>query len=190
MCFYKEIEKSVDILKKGKILLYPTDTIWGLGCDAFNIQAIKKLYQIKNRSLSKPMIILVENMDRLCNLVGKISNFVGKIIINNKKRKPITIIYDNVSNVIFNLLNGVNTLAVRLTYDPFCVCLIKNLNKPIISTSANLSGFPSPKSFSDISSFILKKIDYAVEFRREEISNYSNSRIIKIVSDKIKILRV
>ncbi|WP_185872365.1 L-threonylcarbamoyladenylate synthase [Blattabacterium cuenoti] len=192
MSFYKEIEKSVYTLKNGNVLLYPTDTIWGLGCDAFNMQAIKKIYKIKNRTFSKSMIVLVESMDRLHQLVGLITNFTRKIIIDNitKKNKPITIVYDNVNKIAYNLLSINNTLAVRLTYDPFCICLIKNLDRPIISTSANLSGFYSPKSFYEINPFILNKIDYSVNFRRKKISNYNSSSIIKIVSGKVKILRM
>ncbi|WP_185852294.1 L-threonylcarbamoyladenylate synthase [Blattabacterium cuenoti] len=192
MSFYVEIEKSVDILKKGKNLLYPTDTVWGLGCDAFNIQAIKKICEIKNRDISKSMILLVESMDRLHQLVGKISLFTKKIILNNlvKKDKPITIVYENTKKIASNFFRQDNTLAVRLTYDPFCTCLIKNLDRPIISTSANLSGFVTPKSFSEISPYILNKTDYVVNFRREEKANYSSSSIIKVVYNKIKILRM
>lgn len=194
MSFDVEIEKSVNILKKGKSLLYPTDTVWGLGCDAFNIQAIKKIYKIKNRNTSKSMIFLVESMDRLHQLVGEISHFTRRIIVDNiiKKGKPITVIYENTKKIAYNFFSqdNNNTLAVRLTYDPFCICLIRNLDRPIISTSANLSGFVTPKSFSEISPLILSQTDYVVNFRREEKANYTNSSIIKIVSNQIKILRM
>ncbi|WP_341658533.1 L-threonylcarbamoyladenylate synthase [Blattabacterium cuenoti] len=194
MSFYvveEEIERSVDILKKGKNLLYPTDTVWGLGCDAFNLQAIKKICEIKNRNLSKSMIVLVESMDRLHQLVGKIPHFTKKIILDNfiKNEKPITIVYENTKKIASNFFRQDNTLAVRLTHDPFCICLIQNLDRPIISTSANLSGFVTPKSFSEINPFILNKTDYVVNFRREEKVNYRSSSIIKIVSNQIKILR-
>lgn len=192
MFFYEEIEKSVKILKKGKSLLYPTDTVWGLGCDAFNIKAIEKIYKIKNRSFSKSMILLVESMDRLCELVEEIPFFVKKLLQENHRKKPITIVYDNPKKIVSKLNPKAkdNTLAIRLTMDPFCSRLIRNLDRPIISTSANLSGFPTPKSFCEISSSILNKIDYAVNFRRKEISSYSSSSILKIVSNKVKILRM
>ncbi|WP_341662827.1 L-threonylcarbamoyladenylate synthase [Blattabacterium cuenoti] len=195
MSFYvvEEIERSVDILKKGKNLLYPTDTVWGLGCDAFNLQAIKRICEIKNRNIYKSMIVLVESMDRLHQLVGEIPHFTKKIILDNflKKEKPITIVYENTKKIASNFFRKDNTLAVRLTHDPFCICLIKNLDRPIISTSANLSGFVTPKSFSEINPFILNKTDYVVNFRREEKGNdrYRSSSIIKIVSDQVKILR-
>ncbi|BBA17112.1 L-threonylcarbamoyladenylate synthase [Blattabacterium cuenoti] len=191
MSFYVEIEKSVDILKKGKNLLYPTDTVWGLGCDAFNIKAIKRICEIKNRSISKSMILLVENMDRLHQLVGNIPSFTKKIILENfvKKEKPITIIYENTNKIASNFFRKDRTLAIRLTHDPFCICLIRKLDKPITSTSANLSGFVTPRSFSEISPFILKKTDYVVNFRREEKANYNSSSIIKIISNQVKILR-
>lgn len=192
MSFYEEIQISVEILKNGKILLYPTDTIWGLGCDAFNINAIKKIYKIKNRKISKPMIFLVESIDRLLNLVDKISDFNIKIISDNIKyrKKPITIIYDHVIEKITSNFFGKNSLAIRLTNDPFCTHLIKKLDRPIISTSANISGFSPPKYFHEISTYILKNIDYAVNIRRNEKSNYTSSSIIKIISKEIKILRL
>ncbi|WP_185862839.1 L-threonylcarbamoyladenylate synthase [Blattabacterium cuenoti] len=190
MSFYEEIEKSVKILKKGKSLLYPTDTVWGLGCDAFNIKAIEKIYKIKNRSFSKTMILLVESMDRLCELVEEIPFFVKKILQENHRKKPITIVYENPRKIVSKLNTKDNTLAIRLTMDPFCSRLIQNLDRPIISTSANLSGFPTPKSFDEISPSILNNIDYAVNLRRKEISSYSSSSILKIVSNKVKILRM
>ncbi|WP_185871793.1 L-threonylcarbamoyladenylate synthase [Blattabacterium cuenoti] len=192
MSFQIEIEKSVDILKKGKNILYPTDTIWGLGCDAFNIQAIQKICEIKNRNICKSMIVLVESIDRLHQLVGKISDFTRRIIINNlvKKDKPITIVYKNTKKIASNFFRQDNTLAIRLTYDPFCIGLIRKLDRPIISTSANFSGFMTPKSFSEINPAILSRTDYIVNFRRKEKPNYSASSIIKIVSNKVKILRI
>ncbi|AWU45498.1 L-threonylcarbamoyladenylate synthase [Blattabacterium punctulatus] len=194
MYFYKEIEKSVKILKRGKCLLYPTDTVWGLGCDAFNLNSIEKIYKIKNRNISKSMIILVENIDRLYELIEYIPNLVKKIIQDNsiKKEKPITIVYKKPRKIVSNLLinSQDNTLAIRLTNDPFCSHLIKTLDRPIISTSANLSGFPTPKSFSEISYSILNKIDYSVNFRRREKARYNSSSILQIISNKIKILRM
>ncbi|WP_185858104.1 L-threonylcarbamoyladenylate synthase [Blattabacterium cuenoti] len=192
MSFYIELEKSVNILKRGKSLLYPTDTVWGLGCDAYNMQAIKKICEIKNRNIHQSMIVLVENMDRLHQLVGKISTFTKKKIVDNflKEEKPITIVYENAKKIASNFFRKDNTLAVRLTYDPFCVYLIRNLNRPIVSTSANLSGCITPKSFSEISPCILRKTDYIVNFRREEKAKYSNSSIIKIEYNQVKILRM
>ncbi|WP_185858670.1 L-threonylcarbamoyladenylate synthase [Blattabacterium cuenoti] len=192
MSFDEEIEKSVDILKKGKNLLYPTDTVWGIGCEAFNIHAINKIYRIKNRNCSKSMIILVESIDRLHQLVEYVSDFTIKILIDNfeKNKKPITIVYDHIRQIASSILNKENTLAIRLTNDSFCSCLIQNLDKPIISTSANLSGFSSPQYFSEISPSILSQVDYAVNLRRKEKAHYRNSSIIKIVSNKVKILRM
>ncbi|WP_185855647.1 L-threonylcarbamoyladenylate synthase [Blattabacterium cuenoti] len=193
MFLKKEIDNSVSFLKKGKSLLYPTDTVWGLGCDAFNEDAVKKIYEIKNRNYSKSMILLVESMNRLSELVGKIPDFTKKIIYENfvRNKKPITIVYEVQKNIKYDFLveKPKRTLAVRLTHDFFCTCLIKNLNRPIISTSANLSGFDSPESFYDINPYILGKIDYSVNIRRKERAFYKNSMILKILSDKIKIIR-
>ncbi|WP_185870647.1 L-threonylcarbamoyladenylate synthase [Blattabacterium cuenoti] len=194
--FYREIKKSVTFLKRGKCLLYPTDTVWGLGCDAFNLHAVEKIYKIKNRNLSKNMILLVESMERLSELVKEIPDLVIKLINENysHRKKPITIVYENIRKTVTNLFskkNKSNTLAIRLTKDPFCAHLIRKLDRPIVSTSANLSGFPPPQSFSEINPSILNQIDYAVNFRRKEKSRYNGSSIIKIVSNnKIKILRM
>ncbi|WP_185851720.1 L-threonylcarbamoyladenylate synthase [Blattabacterium cuenoti] len=197
MFFFEEIERSTTLLKKGKCLLYPTDTVWGLGCDAFNLHAVEKIYKIKNRNLYKSMIILVENMDRLYELVEGIPDLVVKLINDNlhKRKKPITIVYENIRKTITNLFSINNkkskTLAIRLTNDPFCVHLIRKLDRPIISTSANLSGEPTPQSFYEIHPSILNQVDYAVNFRRKEKSKYNGSSILKIVSNnKIKILRM
>ncbi|WP_185873986.1 L-threonylcarbamoyladenylate synthase [Blattabacterium cuenoti] len=192
MFFDEEIEKSTNFLKKGKILLYPTDTVWGLGCDIFNLKSIEKIYKIKNRNFSKSMIILVESMDRLYELVKDIPDIVIEILKNyHNKKKPITIVYENPRKIIYNCLknNIDNTVAIRLTMDPFCTRLIHHLNRPIVSTSANLSGDTTPHSFSEINPDILNKIDYAVNFRRKEKAIYSNSSILKIVSNKVKIIR-
>ncbi|WP_317168512.1 L-threonylcarbamoyladenylate synthase [Blattabacterium cuenoti] len=190
MSFINEIEQSVKILNQGKSLLYPTDTVWGLGCDPFNIQAVKKIYKIKNRKLFKPMIILVENINRLHDLITFIPNKLMKLLEQNIN-KPMTIIYDNPRKIISNciFIKHDKTLAIRITMDTFCYNLIKNLDKPLISTSANLSGDPTPKSFSEIHPSILNKIDYAVNFRRQEKSMYNESSIIKLVSNQITILR-
>ncbi|WP_185872883.1 L-threonylcarbamoyladenylate synthase [Blattabacterium cuenoti] len=190
MSFINEIEQSVKILNQGKCLLYPTDTVWGLGCDPFNIQAVKKIYKIKNRKLFKPMIILVENINRVHDLVKFIPNQLMKLLEQNTN-KPMTIIYENPRQIISNciFIKQDKTLAIRITMDPFCYHLIKNLNKPLISTSANLSGDPTPKSFSEIHPSILNNIDYAVNFRRQEKYMYNESSIIKLVSNKITILR-
>ncbi|WP_185868629.1 L-threonylcarbamoyladenylate synthase [Blattabacterium cuenoti] len=194
MSFYKkEVNKSIYFLKIGKILLYPTDTIWGIGCDAFNEKSVQKIYTIKNRDPNKSMILLVESIDRLCGLVGEISDFTRNMISYNHiryKKKPITIIYEIKKNIKYNFLIRNHSLAIRLTHDPFCKLLIKNLNRPIISTSANLSGSTSPQSFNDINPCILNKIDYAVNLKRKEKSLYNHSMIMKIQSNQIKILRM
>ncbi|WP_185865151.1 L-threonylcarbamoyladenylate synthase [Blattabacterium cuenoti] len=192
MSFSKEIEKSLKILKKGKILLYPTDTVWGLGCDAFNINAIKKIYEIKKRNHIKSMIILVDNINRLRNLVGNITDFTKKIILDNfiNQQKPITIVYNNIKNNLIKFIHNKNKLAIRLTHDSFCNCLIKELNRPIVSTSANFSGGKTPMKFKEINPIILNSIDYAVNLRRNEKSIYNGSKIIEINSNNFNILRV
>ncbi|WP_185883062.1 L-threonylcarbamoyladenylate synthase [Blattabacterium cuenoti] len=192
MCFQDEVDQSVKFLKNGKNILYPTDTVWGIGCDAFDINAVKKIYRIKNRSFSKPMIILVDKIDRLYELLGKkISIFTQQLILYNDQinQKPITIIYQVKKRIFDKFFYKGNTLAIRLTHDPFCKCLIQKLNRPIISTSANISGFNTPKSFSEIAPYILSNIDYAVKLKRKEKAHHKNSQIIQILSNRIKIFR-
>ncbi len=182
-----EIEKAVEILKKGGIILYPTDTIWGIGCDATNVDAIEKVFKIKQRDKTKNLIILVESERRLQEYVNVPSLAWDLIDLSNK---PLTIIYDNPQNLPKTLISDKNTIGIRLTHDPFCKKLISKLNKPIVSTSANISGESSPENFSSISSKILEGVDYIINLRHEEIKKYASSSIIQLSEDgRIKVIR-
>lgn len=185
--FLNEIEKSLKILKKGQILLYPTDTVWGIGCDATDELAIKNIFTLKNRSLFKAMIVLVDSLSKLSELV-KVPKIAFELIEKNKR--PLTIVYQNPKRVSKLLLSQDNSLAIRLTNDPFCKLLIKKFGKPLVSTSANYSGGITPLSFDQIDKNILNKIDYVVNIRRQEKAFYKNSFIIKILEcGKLEILR-
>lgn len=185
--FLNEIEKSLQILKKGKILLYPTDTVWGIGCDSTNELAIKNIFNLKKRNMLKAMIVLVNSFSKLSEIV-KVPRLAFELI--NKIQKPLTIVYQNPIKVCKLLLSKDNTLAVRLTNDPFCNFLIQKFGNPIVSTSANYSGNKTPLYFDQIDKNILNKIDYAVNIRRQEHSFYNNSIIIKFLKcGKLKILR-
>lgn len=181
------MEKIIEILKNGGTILYPTDTIWGIGCDATNVEAINKIFEIKKREKNKSMIILVENEKRLQDLV-EVPEMAWEII--DLSEKPVTIVYENPRNLPKEILAPDGSIGIRLVKDPFCQKLITKLNKPLVSTSANFSGAKSPLKFDDISPEIIHLVDYAVEENRDRISKYSGSSVIKIWQDnRIKVLR-
>ncbi|KFF00447.1 translation factor Sua5 [Chryseobacterium formosense] len=181
------MENIIQILKSGGTILYPTDTIWGIGCDATNIDAINKIFEIKKREKNKSMIILVENEKRLQDLVD-VPEMAWEII--DLSEKPVTIVYENPRGLPKELLAEDGSIGIRLVKNDFCKKLITKLNKPLVSTSANFSGEKSPLKFSDISQEIIDLVDYAVEENREVVSKYSGSSVIKIWSDnRIKVLR-
>ena len=181
------MEKAIEILKNGGVILYPTDTIWGLGCDATNVEAINKIFEIKNREKNKSMIILVESEKRLQDLVD-VPEMAWEIM--DMSDKPVTIVYNNPKGLPQELLAEDGSIGIRLVKNDFCKKLISKLNKPLVSTSANFSGEKSPMKFSDISEKMIKLVDYAVEEGREKVSEYKGSSVIKVWDDnQIKVLR-
>ncbi|MGS0749127.1 L-threonylcarbamoyladenylate synthase [Halpernia sp. GG3] len=181
------MEKIIEILKSGGTILYPTDTIWGIGCDATNINAIQKIFEIKKREASKSMVILVENDKRLQDLVD-VPEIAWEII--DVSEKPVTIIYETVRNLPEELLAEDGSIGIRVVKNDFCKKLITKLNAPLVSTSANLSGFKSPMKFSDISEEIKNSVDFVVEDSEDKVSEFAGSSIIKIWNDsRIKIIR-
>lgn len=161
-----EIDEIVDTLKKGGIILYPTDTIWGLGCDARNEKSIEKIYAIKQRPHSAPLILLVDSVEMLKDYVPRIHPRIETLM--SMHQKPLTIIYSGVEGLPSILYSEKKTLAIRVVQDIFCQALIRDFGAPIVSTSANKSGQPWPKGFGEISSEIIKAADYVVRHRREE----------------------
>ena len=181
------MEKLIEILKNGGTMLYPTDTIWGLGCDATNIEAIQKIYDIKHRDKNKSMIILVESNRRLQELV-EVPELAWEMM--DLSEKPITFIYENPKGLPKELLAQDGSIGIRLVKNDFCKKVISKLNKPIVSTSANLSGDKSPLKFSDINNEVVSKVDYVVEEFHDVVSEFSGSSVIKIWPDgRIKVLR-
>jgi len=163
------INEAIDAaraLARGEIVLYPTDTIWGLGCDARNEQSITKLYQIKNRPASQPMIVLVESIEMLKQFVPRIHPRVETLLTMHFQ--PLTIVYPGVTGLPQILYSEKKTIAIRVVQDAFCQTMIRELGAPIVSTSANTSGEPWPKGFGEISSEILTAADYVVRHRRDE----------------------
>lgn len=173
----QEINSSIEILKNGGLILYPTDTVWGIGCDATNANAIQKIYALKQRTDSKALICLVANDSMLERLIKDVPDAAYDIL--DYATKPTTIIYDNPKGVAKNLIANDNSLAIRVASDKFCQYLIGRFKNPIVSSSANISGKPSPKSFKEIDQAILKGVDYIVNLHQEK-TMATPSSIIKI----------
>ncbi len=168
----EEITQSLKILQDGGVILYPTDTIWGLGCDATNPDAIQKIYNIKQRKESKALITLVSDKKMLKKLTDSVPD-------TDITSDPTTVIYQNIEGLSDNLLAEDGTAAIRIVQDNFCKQLIERFGKAIVSTSANISGTKSPKQFSDITDDIINNADYIVNLRKKE-RRENSSRIIKI----------
>jgi L-threonylcarbamoyladenylate synthase len=183
----EEVDNAIAILKNGGLIVYPTDTVWGIGCDATNKDAIEKIYKLKKRSDKKTMICLVANQFMLEQYVEKVPETAYDIM--DLSESPVTIIYDNPKGIAQNLIAEDNTLAIRVARDQFCQRLIQNFKKPIVSTSANIAGEPTPGIFSEISNLILKGVDYVVNLERTNTIK-SPSSIIKLGNDgTVKVIR-
>jgi len=177
----QEILKCKELLLQGKILLYPTDTVWGIGCDATNEEAIKRIYTIKQRQESKSMIILLDTPDRLPLYVAKIP-LVSWDLISHTYR-PTTYIYPTAQNLPKQLIHPDGTIAIRITTNLFCKRLIKALERPLVSTSANSSGETTPVVFSEISQEIIEQVDYLVPQEYADSIEYKPSRLVKFMDD-------
>ena len=175
------------MLKNGGLILYPTDTVWGIGCDATNEAAVKKIYRLKERKDSKALICLVSNYTMLEKYVKRMPPVALEIIDSSKK--PTTIIYHSSVGLAKNLVAKDNSIAIRVASDKFCQNLINKFGRPIVSTSANISGMPTPNGFKMIHADILTGVDYVVNLYQEKIMS-SPSSIIKLANDgTVKIIR-
>jgi len=185
---HNDIKRALEVLHTGGIILYPTDTIWGIGCDATNEQAVERIYQIKKREDSKSMLVLMENINFLSRYVEEVPEIAYDLI--EVSDKPLTIIYPGAKNLAKNLIARDGSVGIRLTNEDFTRQLIQRFRKPIVSTSANLSGTTSPVSFDDIGSEIRDAVDYVVEYRQNDLTSATPSSIIKLgVGGEIEILR-
>jgi len=183
----EDINKCIEVLDRGGLILYPTDTVWGIGCDATNEKAVQKIYDLKKRSDSKALLCLVGNDAMLEKYIENVPEVAYDII--DLSEKPVTIIYDNPRGVAKNLIADDNTLGVRVASDKFCRYLINKFKKPIVSTSANISGALAPPQFDQISEAILKGVDYAVALYRDK-TNGAPSSIIKLSNEaNVKVIR-
>ena len=184
----EDIKKACQVLREGGVILYPTDTIWGIGCDATNEDAVRRVYEIKQRQDSKAMLVLVDSSVKVDFYVRDVPEVAWDLI--DLADKPLTIIYSGARNLAANLLAEDGSVGIRVTNEDFSKRLCQQFRKAIVSTSANISGQPSPKNFSEISEEVKSAVDYIVGYRQEEMSNPKPSSIIKL--DKggvIKIIR-
>ena len=184
----EDIQNCLNTLREGGIILYPTDTVWGIGCDASNPQAIQKIYDLKGRTSSKALITLVGSEVMLERTVINMPEIAWGLI--ESANRPLTLIYDEVRGIAPNAIAEDGSCGIRLAKDTFCQQLIQRLGKPIISTSANVSGEETPKDFRSISDTILKGVDFVVNYRQNEATNQKSSNIIKLKNNgEIKIIR-
>ena len=183
-----EIKKTNEVLKNGGIILYPTDTIWGIGCDATNAEAVKKIFQLKKRSAEKNLILLLDTASRLPSYIKEVPENAWSLI--EFSSKPLTIIYDGAKNLPLEVVADDGSIAIRITQDEFCNKLIGLFKKPLVSTSANISGTPWPACYDDISDDIKIGVDYTVQWRLTEKSQIQPSTILYLKSNgQIKFIR-
>ena len=188
MSIEEDIKESLKTLRHGGIILYPTDTIWGLGCDPTNSDAVEKIFKIKSRAESKGLIILADGLSMIDRYVNNIPGIAYELA--DVSDTPLTIIYPQGKNLPAGVCNEDGSIAIRICHDEFCMELINRFRKPIVSTSANLSGKPSPVNFDEIENTIIDKVDYVVNYRQNDRSKGNASPVIKVNEDgTIKIIR-
>ena len=183
-----DVREAVRVMNEGGVILYPTDTIWGIGCDATNVEAVERVYEIKKRSDSKALIVLVDSEAKVQSYVEDVPEVAWDLV--ELSDKPLTIIYDKAKFLAPNLLAEDSSVAIRITREPFSKELCMRFKRPVVSTSANVSGMPAPKCFADISEDIISSVDYVVNYRRDDSRQASASSIIKLgASGEVKIIR-
>ena len=176
--FKDDIKEAVKVMRAGGIILYPTDTIWGLGCDATNEDAVKKIYELKKRSDSKALLVLTDHVAKVERLVDEMPEVAYDLI--DLSEKPLTIIYSGAKNLATNLLAEDGSVGIRVTKESFSKALCETFRLPIVSTSANISGEPAAKNFSEIAEEIKNGVDYIVKYRQMDFSKAAPSSIIKL----------
>lgn len=173
-----DIKKAIEVLKKGGTILYPTDTVWGIGCDATNNKAVSKIYSLKNRSEKKSMIVLLDDVNKIKDYVAHYPEQASDLI--RDYHKPLTIVFEGAKGLAKGLIADDGTVAIRVVKHDFCKKLIKELGKPVVSTSANVSGDPTAAVFRDITDFIKSKVSYVVGFEQGNLSPATPSTVIKM----------
>lgn len=184
----EDLNECLRVLRDGGVILYPTDTVWGIGCDATNEKAVRKVFEIKKRSDSKALIILTDAAPKIEGYVREMPEIAWQLI--EYATKPLTIIYDGARNLAPNVIAEDGSVAIRVTSEEFTAELCKQFRRPIVSTSANISGEPAASNYAEISEEILRSVDYVVKYRQDDSSKPTPSSIIKLgVDGTIKIIR-
>jgi len=184
----EELKRALAVLHKGRTILYPTDTVWGIGCDARSKEAVNKIFKIKQRAEYKSMVVLVCDEKMLNRYVKEVPAVAWDLI--EAATDPITIIYPEGRGLAQNVIAADDSVGIRIVKDDFCRDLIHKFGKPIVSTSANISGETAPASFADITPEVKSKVDYVVNWRQNEINNTKPSSIIKVaMNGEFKIFR-
>lgn len=186
----QDLQQALKVLREGGVILYPTDTVWGIGCDATNADAVARVYEIKKRVDSKAMLVLLDGAGKLQGYVDKVPETAWLLLEASEGQRPMTIIYPKAKNLAPNLLAADGSVGIRITSEPFTKVLCEQLRHPIVSTSANISGEPTAKTFKEISQELLETVDYVCQFRRNDTTTYKPSSIIKIdEKERITIIR-
>ena len=186
--FVDDLVKAVEVLRSGGIILYPTDTIWGIGCDATNPAAVKRIYEIKQRQDTRSMLVLMENANLLSSYISEIPEIAWDLI--EVATNPLTIIFPGAKNLAVNLLAEDGSIGIRITTEAFTQQLIQRFRKPVVSTSANISGQKSPNNFNEIADEIKRSVDYVVVYRQDDFVRSKPSEIIKLgVGGQVEIIR-
>lgn len=179
--FENDVQKCVETIRQNGVILYPTDTIWGLGCDAENETAIQKIFEIKKRDKQKSFVLLMTDVNQLSKYIANplpdLETLISAFV------KPTTIIYENAINLPSSVIANDGTIAVRITKDSFCRSLIKRIKKPLVSTSANLSGESSASNYSKINKEVISSVDYVVRWKQEDMNENHSSTIMKLMRD-------
>ena len=174
----EDIKKACEVMAAGGIILYPTDTIWGIGCDATNEKAVQRVYELKRRADNKAMLVLMDSEAKLDRYVSDVPDIAWDLI--SVSDKPLTIIYSSAKNLATNLLGADGSVGIRITNEEFSKKLCERFRKPLVSTSANVSGEPSPANFSEVSEVVKEGVDYTVSYRQDDMSKAAPSGIIKL----------
>lgn len=186
--FRNDIRQAVEVMRRGGVILYPTDTVWGIGCDATNARAVARVYEIKRRAESKALIVLVDSAARAERYVENMPDVAWQLI--EVADKPLTIIYDRSRGLAENLVADDGSVAIRVTQEPFSQALCAAMRLPVVSTSANVSGKPTARSFAEIEPEIRLAVDYVVEYRQTDDAQAQPSSIIKLGNGgEVKIIR-
>jgi L-threonylcarbamoyladenylate synthase len=186
----EDLQRALQVLRSGGVILYPTDTVWGIGCDATNASAVARVYEIKRRVDSKAMLVLLDGAGKLQGYMDKVPETAWMLLEANEGQRPMTIIYPHARNLATNLLAEDGSVGIRITTELFSKALCEQLRRPIVSTSANFSGEPAAKTFSDISEDLKAAVDYVCAYRRNDHTTHQPSSIIKIdEKERITIIR-